>query len=229
MIKSEVKPSVNVPIVRSIPLNKDLKRYFVMKYRYLTCHNGIGYACDVFSTLRVTLMQYLADESRRDHLDEYLQMCPVRKNGWLRRLFMEADCNPHSVLDFLKLYIGLNEPVVTTEQSGVAEHSYLRTRTSVKKDVPRFYLSGWMSSKETMSQRVSTVISQCSRNFVEVILSVNFFFTRENGKRSCEVLEYRSKRIGPLLMSWNHAQKCTKDSKKENILMDWRATCLAFA
>jgi hypothetical protein len=56
---------------------------------------------------------------------------------------MEADCNPHSVLDFLKLYIGLNEPVVTTEQSGVAEHSYLRTRTSVKKDVPRF-LSEWL-------------------------------------------------------------------------------------
>jgi hypothetical protein len=131
------KANVNDVILRSIPIDKGLKRYFISKYGWLCRHNGPAFAADVFKTLREVLLAYRADPRRVDNFEDYLSRCPVRKNGWLRKLFMYMDSHPEYVLQFLKLYVGLNEPLVTVTESANSEDAYLHSRESaVNSDVP---------------------------------------------------------------------------------------------
>lgn len=136
--------NTNDVILRSIPLNKDLKRYYIQKYGWLCRHNGATFAASVFKTLREVLLAYRADPHRLDNLEDYLSQCPVRKNGWLRKLFSYMDSHPEYVLQFLKLYVGLNEPLVSVTESANAEDAYLHSREGeVDTSVPR-HLSLWL-------------------------------------------------------------------------------------
>lgn len=103
--------------LRAIPIQKDLKRYYWSKFCWLKYHNGPKHACDVFKTLRQVLMSYIDTHERHLYLEEFISRCPVRKNGWLLRLFTYADTQPHAVLQFLKLYTCVEEPVVTVEEA----------------------------------------------------------------------------------------------------------------
>ena len=138
------KGIVNESILSSIPLDKALKRYFVSKYVWLCRHNGAVFAADVFKTLREVLLAYRADPLRCDKIEEYISQCPVRKNGWLRKLFSYMDSHPEYVLQLLKLYVGLNEPLVSVEESANTEDAYLRDREGkIDTNVPK-HLKQWL-------------------------------------------------------------------------------------
>jgi len=138
------QPIVNTVILSSIKLNKKLKSYYMHKYLWLAKHNGLAYAADVFKRIREVVLAYRADSKRLSKLSWYLNQVPVRKNGWLKMLFAYADSQPEEVLNFLKLYVGLNEPLVSVEQSARTEDVYLASREeSVNTDVPTF-LQAWL-------------------------------------------------------------------------------------
>ena len=138
------QPKVNTVILSSIPLNKKLKAYYISKYTWLAEHNGLKYAASVFKEMREIALAYRADTHRLENREQYLQRMPVRKNGWLRMLFEYLDCHPEYVLNFLKLYVGLEEPVVSVEESANTQDSYLKSRDrSVNTDVPSF-LTNWL-------------------------------------------------------------------------------------
>jgi len=137
--------SINKVIIDSIPLDKDLKRYFIKKYSYLCRHNGKLYAADTFSKARVVLMQYRADLDRQSHRDAYLSQLPFRVNGRAKQLLAYMDTQPHYVLDFLKLYCGF-EPEPLIEVSDAAENQdkiLADAARQVRTDVPKI-LSKWI-------------------------------------------------------------------------------------
>lgn len=135
-------PNVNSVILSSIPIDKNLKRYFLSKYRWLAKHNGLPYACEIFSQMRTVALTYRADPHRVEKREGYISQMPVRKNGWLRKLFGYLDTHPEYVLNFLKLYVGMNKPIVTVEQSANQQDSYLKNR-HIDDSVPS-YLRRWL-------------------------------------------------------------------------------------
>lgn len=116
----------SLPIVlQSMPISKDLKRYFWSKYNWLKTNNGAKYAATTFKELRQVMMSYIDCLDRHERIEEFVARCPVRKNGWLRKLFAYADTQPLCVLQFLKLYTVESEPVVSAEEAAAEMHAEL--------------------------------------------------------------------------------------------------------
>jgi hypothetical protein len=104
-------------VITSMPIARDLKRYFWSKYCWLRTNNGAKFAAATFKELRQVVMSYIDDLDRTSRIEEYVARCPVRKNGWLRKLFVYADTQPLVVLQFLKLYTVEDEPVVSADEA----------------------------------------------------------------------------------------------------------------
>lgn len=129
MATSQKKPQIiNATVIKSIPLCKSLKRYYTQKFNHLVEHNGVTYASDVFKQLRLVVMSYIADPQRIRNRESYIAEAPVRKNGWLYKLFAYADTQPEYTLNFLKLYVGLGDPIIGVNESAAVHAEYLRTR-----------------------------------------------------------------------------------------------------
>lgn len=138
-------PNINLAIIRSIPLDRDLKRYFVSKWNHLCLHNGERYASDVFAEVKTVLLSYRADPHRIQHREKYLTALPIRKNGWARRILQYMDTHPSAVLNFFKLYTGFAKPLVTVEEAAEQQELYLATRADViNTDVP-WFMEAWLS------------------------------------------------------------------------------------
>jgi hypothetical protein len=137
-------PIINTVILESIPISMDLKRYYASKFRFLAKHNGLKYAADVFKQVREIALAYRADPHRSVKRDEYLAQTPVRKNGWLSLLFDYLDSQPDATLNFLKLYCGLDEPVVSVTQSADTQHTYLADREAKVTDTVPGFLDAWL-------------------------------------------------------------------------------------
>jgi hypothetical protein len=125
-----------------------MKRYWVSKYERICRNCGVEEAVRKFKNLRVTILEYLADEHRKSNLDKFLGSTGFRNNGMLRQLFEYADCQPHALLDFLKLYTG---PVKSTQSADQAAYATKRRLASVRANpaVPS-YLTAWL---RTLSER----------------------------------------------------------------------------
>lgn len=155
-------------VVGALPISRDMKRYFWKKYLFLREHNGPRYAAEVFTLLRQSLMSYIDDVRRISKREEYLNACPVRKNGWLRKLFDYADCDPQSVLQFLKLYTCETEPAVDVEEASDKQHDVLIKAqpaplptnilcwvtlclypTSIWRKVEDYHKRGWLDSSNS--------------------------------------------------------------------------------
>jgi len=135
---------VNEVIVGSIPLDKNLKRFFVSRYRKLCRCNGRAYASDVFKHAREVCMAYRADPYRLEKAAEYERQLPFRSCGWTKKLLQYMDTSPHYCLDFLKLYVSSTEPVVTVTVSADRQHQYLvDTKTRVRTTTPQFLVE-WL-------------------------------------------------------------------------------------
>jgi len=107
-------------VLRAIPISSDLKRYYWSKYEFLKAHNGPAFAAEVFKQLRTIVMEYVDCVDRHAQIEKFLNACPVRKNGWLRRLFVYADVEPLQTIQFLKLYCSEEEPVISVEDAAHA-------------------------------------------------------------------------------------------------------------
>jgi hypothetical protein len=135
---------VNEVIVGSIPIDKNLKRWLVSRYRKLCGCNGRAYASDVFKTAKEVCMAYRADPRRLEKVSEFERKLPFRCSGWTRRILMYMDTCPHFMIDLLKLYVSEASPVVTVEESADRQHSYLRdTGHRVDPTTPVF-LKEWL-------------------------------------------------------------------------------------
>lgn len=139
-----IQQNVNRPIVDSIPMDKQMKKYFIKLYQKMIIHNGPRYACDKFKGLREVLMQYRADPQRKQHEAEYWKLSGFRTNGWLKKLFAYSDSNPQYAFNFVKLYCGFHkEPVVSVEEAVENQHKTLEETAAVNTRVPGF-LERWL-------------------------------------------------------------------------------------
>ena len=115
LIRKEMsmKTYVNKTILRSIPLNGNLKRYFSARYRWLCRNNGFAFADDYFKQTRQALMDLIASSDHTvEAIREAVRKSPLRYNSMAVRLFEVGLARPHIVLNFLKLYTGnlVNKP-----------------------------------------------------------------------------------------------------------------------
>jgi hypothetical protein len=146
---------VNEVIVGSIPIDRNLKRWLISRFRKLCSCNGRAYASDVFKTAKEVCMAYRADPRRLEKVAWYDQQLPFRSSGWTKKILGYMDVSPLPMLDLLKLYCSSAQPVVTVEQSADREHTYLRrTEDSVMSQVPRF-LSTWVNHLSYKSCKLS--------------------------------------------------------------------------
>jgi hypothetical protein len=95
-------PNINTLLVRSNPLDHNLKRYFIMKYRHLVEHNGVEYANDKFKAILYHCQSYLSGERSIP--------LPIRRTGWVKKLYGYLGSNPEWVLSFFKLYSWTGKP-----------------------------------------------------------------------------------------------------------------------
>lgn len=135
--------SVNSVIVGSIPLDRGLKRHYLSRYRKLCSCNGRQYASDVFKKAKEVCTSYRADPHRLEKVEWYLRELPFQKNGWARKLLRYMDSSPIVTLDFLKLYCGPAEPVITVSQSAHQEHRDLQETSRHPTRTPDF-LTRWL-------------------------------------------------------------------------------------
>lgn len=134
--------SVNLPIVLSLPIDKDLKRYFLKKFDRMVACNGMEFGTSTVKSLRELLMQYRADPNRRSNFLLYWSRAPFRKDWRLGKLFGYMDSHPHAVLAFLKFYLGDQPLVEDVEQSSLKHHQLLDSTCS---EVQHFDLtSSWI-------------------------------------------------------------------------------------
>jgi len=73
-----------------------------MKYRHLVEHNGIDYANDKFKQILYHCQSYLSGENNIP--------LPIRKSGWVKKLYGYLGSNPEWVLSFFKLYSWTGKP-----------------------------------------------------------------------------------------------------------------------
>lgn len=180
-------PNVNRVLLGSIPLEKDLKRYFVKKWDRLIEHNGPLYAVEIFKSLRTILIQYRADPSRVQHTELYLSKLPIRKNGWARKLLLYTDSHPHLVLNFLKLFTSFSEPLVTPDEAATEMHENL-SALDVNVDVPWFldaWLNHFVENDRPLSKSSYQIIQDFARRsplWQNLPRAVKFWFA-SNGER----------------------------------------------
>jgi hypothetical protein len=124
-----------------------MKRYWRSKYERIVRNNGADEAVAKFKNLRVQVLSYLSDPNRRANLDTFLSSTGFRNNGYLRMLFEYAECQPHVVLTFLKLYTG---PVKSSQTADSAAYATKRRLESVRANtaVPS-YLEAWLQAINT--------------------------------------------------------------------------------
>lgn len=135
---------VNRTICNSIPISKDLKRFLLNRFRHLVDCNGRKYASDVFKDMREVCLRYRADPHRLLRQEDYIHSFPCKRKGWVRLVFRYMDTQPMVMLDFLKLYCGMQSPTVSVEQSTIDQQEYLETREDhVNPKVPGI-LSTWL-------------------------------------------------------------------------------------
>lgn len=116
---------VNKTIVNSIPIDKDLKRYFINWFLKMCSNNGNSYAVSKVKAMREVTMSYISDPNRTKNKKVYIDQMPIRKNKRLYQMLRYADTNPHYLLSFLKFYLGEAGTSVSVEESQVQMHELL--------------------------------------------------------------------------------------------------------
>jgi len=134
--------STNGVILSSIALNRNMKRYWQSKYERIVRNCGPDEACAKFKNLRVVILKYLSESDRRANLDTFLASTGFRNNGYLRMLFEYAETQPHSILNFLKLFSAKQK---STQSADAAAYACKRRLESVRVNTttPK-YLRAWL-------------------------------------------------------------------------------------
>lgn len=93
-MRNHENTKMNLLLLRSIPIRKDLKSYYVSKYRHLCKHNGVDYANAKIKQVLAACKEYRASGS--------LPNTGVRNNGWFKMLLNYVSAQPHFAFNFLK-------------------------------------------------------------------------------------------------------------------------------
>lgn len=141
-MRKQPEARTNSVILNSIPIDRKVKRYWVSKFKRIAANCGVDEAVGKMKNLSVQIRAYLADSNRHSNRDRYLSSTGFRNNGMLRKLFEQADCQPHFVLSFVKLFSAEQESTQSDSEAAEATH---RRMTSVKANeaLPR-YLTAWL-------------------------------------------------------------------------------------
>lgn len=107
----------NETILKSIPINSGLKSFLWKKFQWLAEHNGVRYASSLFQEMKEVVMAYVADPKRTENRQGYVSALPIRNRAVCNSLLGYADTQPHTVVDLLKVYTSVSEPVVSVEES----------------------------------------------------------------------------------------------------------------
>lgn len=137
------KTRANSVLIASIPIDRDVKRYWVRKFERIAANCGPDEAVRKFKNLRVQVLSYLSDKNRNSNRDKYLSSTGFRTNGMLRKLFEQAECQPHFVLSFLKLYSAETESGQSPEEADLATKERLN-QVRANEAVPVFLLE-WLN------------------------------------------------------------------------------------
>jgi hypothetical protein len=140
---SKHQQHVNEVILASIPISKELKRFYLQHFKKLVENNGSAFACDKFKHLRETLMGYRADTKRRQNLGSWLDQSGFHKCGWLQMVFRYMDTQPEYIMQFVKLYCGPNDPNVSIGEAAESQHQTLKRADSIRKQTPLF-MQKWL-------------------------------------------------------------------------------------
>ena len=132
----------NDVILRSIPLNRKMKRYWISKYKRIVANCGQDEAVRKFKQLRIAVLSYISDKDRRTNLSEYYAQTGFRVNGYLRMLFEYADTQPHFILNFLSLYTASVKSTQSPDQAAIATHQRLKSVKS-QTGIPKF-MKSWL-------------------------------------------------------------------------------------
>nr|DBA06307.1 TPA_asm: RdRp [Ulva lactuca associated mitovirus 1] len=136
------KPNLNLMLLRSIPLDKDLKRYFISKYCHLVRSNGLEYANGKFKHLESCL------KTLRSGHD--MPSLGIRNNGWVKKLIHYMMCQPHHVLNFLKGIYSWKGDINTWETSRRYHHE-LGSIDSNQHKTPSFMNEWWKVLHQSQS------------------------------------------------------------------------------
>jgi hypothetical protein len=135
---------VNAVILSAIPLDKEMKRYFLRLFKRIVENNGPAFACSKFKMLREKLMLYASNRERQNTLEQSLRGTGFKVTGWLRKLFRYMDTQPEYVMSFMKLYCGPNEPIETVGQRAEAQHQTLDASRKINSTTPKV-LEKWLT------------------------------------------------------------------------------------
>lgn len=137
------KQHVNVIILASIPIDKNLKRYYRKMFEKMVENNGSSFACDRFKLLKETLMGYRSDKKRHEHLSQWLTRSGFHVNGWLKKVFRYMDTQPEYIMQFVKIYCGPNEPNVSIGEAAESQHRTLQKASAIRSSTPVF-MTRWL-------------------------------------------------------------------------------------
>lgn len=140
---SKHQQHVNEVILASIPLSKEMKRFYLRLFRKMVENNGPAFACDRFKKLREALMGYRADRNRQANLSSWMARSGFHVCGWLRMVFRYMDTQPEYIMQFVKLYCGPNEPLISVGQAAEAQHRVLLEAGNIRTRTPGF-LAKWL-------------------------------------------------------------------------------------
>nr|QIJ70060.1 RNA-dependent RNA polymerase [Orin narna-like virus] len=140
---SKPQQRTNGIILASIPINRRLKRYYLKIFGRMVENNGQAFACDRFKQFREALMGYRADKHRQAKLGYWMRVTGFRSNGWLKMAFRYMDTQPEYIMQFVKLYCGPNDPIVTPGQAAEAQHRTLKNAESINATTPAF-MRAWL-------------------------------------------------------------------------------------
>jgi hypothetical protein len=107
----KILPSTNYLVLRSMPVPKDLKRYFRNRYYRLVRENGLEFANSRFELLLTSLKVYQATGS--------FPTCGFRRrSGWVKRLKAFSTGAPNVCLNFVSSFTQWDNPDNSSVKAG---------------------------------------------------------------------------------------------------------------
>lgn len=96
----------NPAMFRAVPVNKEVKQHFLIRYVKIINNNGLTAANSYFKELRLLFMRLIAGELSEPQFVEALRAHRIKFDGPMRRLVATAKSQPTYVLNFLKFPTG---------------------------------------------------------------------------------------------------------------------------
>ena len=96
----------NLVIIDSLPLRRDVKKFFLHFYEHKVRENGTAYANSLYKSVRLVFMNYMARTLALEEVKSELQHLRMPLNAPMMYMLGVARTQPHVVLDFWKLPSG---------------------------------------------------------------------------------------------------------------------------